>query len=657
MDVKKLIALLVALSLLLACAGGLRRAARAEPDNPLSQTAQTLMPETLSGGLSGSVSSGNGQGDTSSQEHSPATDSSPMPQTSLTPTLEPSASAESTSTPEPSGSADPSRTTGPSGTQEAHGTPDPNGGNAAGGDQGDNTDEGNGGTGSGEGSGTDEGEDGSGNAGNPGDGEENKPSIVTDLSNRIVTLEELENGLLPFYAYVASGDKNTSLKVNLSNSGTGQNGVTLTASGTDYKAPMTLGTNYITIYIKQGASTLSYARFAITCQRQKADENNPTVGSHPPSIVTNLADGTTITKNRNFTFTVTARTWDGKVIYSNHILVIMDGVVQRNPTGSTTFEYQLYFERENVGDSGDHKITVLAWDDEGNSAFKHYTVTYQAVDEGDVIGTITVVLDATTVGLGILDAGEVELRQDVPASQLLLDFLEGEEGFGYEASYAGSPQIGFYLRRISRGDMARTASVPGELWALILRDGIQTNAGQHDRDSLGEYDYTMGSGWMYSINGRGYASRGMSSYFPSDGDTLYLRFTLSYGKDIGGYAATGGGYGRLSGYCSLWIDGNGNGGRPPIRLEHSFTETARMEPTDTQDGYIEYTCSVCGEKKQEVLPATGGEASPAPEPSPTPVQTSTPEPSPTPSPTPTETPALPSSPTPDDESAKKEGAS
>ena len=35
----------------------------------------------------------------------------------------------------------------------------------------------------------------------------------------------------------------------------------------------------------------------------------------------------------------------------------------------------------------------------------------------------------------------------------------------------------------------------------------------------------------------------------------YFRFTLSYGKDIGGYDSTGGGYGSLSSYCGLWING------------------------------------------------------------------------------------------------------
>lgn len=39
---------------------------------------------------------------------------------------------------------------------------------------------------------------------------------------------------------------------------------------------------------------------------------------------------------------------------------------------------------------------------------------------------------------------------------------------------------------------------------------------------------------------------------------------------------------------------------------HSYQETARVEPTATEDGYVEYTCSICGESYTETLPATGG---------------------------------------------------
>ena len=70
------------------------------------------------------------------------------------------------------------------------------------------------------------------------------------------------------------------------------------------------------------------------------------------------------------------------------------------------------------------------------------------------------------------------------------------------------------------------ANVPEHLWELILRDGITTND-NYDRDSIGEFDYTQGSGWMYSINGILYEGTGMSGYKVRNGITIYVRFTLS----------------------------------------------------------------------------------------------------------------------------------
>lgn len=101
---------------------------------------------------------------------------------------------------------------------------------------------------------------------------------------------------------------------------------------------------------------------------------------------------------------------------------------------------------------------------------------------------------------------------------------------------------------------------------------------------------------MYSINGILYEGTGMSGYKVRNGITIYVRFTLSYGKDIGGYDSTGGGYGSLSSYCGLWI----NGGYQA--LGHDFVETDRLEPTETEDGYIHYRCSKCHEGENRYSP-------------------------------------------------------
>ena len=56
-----------------------------------------------------------------------------------------------------------------------------------------------------------------------------------------------------------------------------------------------------------------------------------------------------------------------------------------------------------------------------------------------------------------------------------------------------------------------------------------------DPDSLGEFDYTSGSGWIYSRNGKK-PSYAMSSAVFDDGDIVELMFSLDLGNDIRGGA-------------------------------------------------------------------------------------------------------------------------
>ena len=56
---------------------------------------------------------------------------------------------------------------------------------------------------------------------------------------------------------------------------------------------------------------------------------------------------------------------------------------------------------------------------------------------------------------------------------------------------------------------------------------------------------------MYSINGL-YSSYGFNKAYVQDGDTVRIRFTLAYGKDIGGYETMAGTYGVLDSYGKEW---------------------------------------------------------------------------------------------------------
>ena len=456
--------------------------------------------------------------------------------------------------------------------------------------------------------------------------------IVTDLYNGEITFNELENDILPFYAYLINAKNGETLRVKIINSKTPANGKYLNGDGKNFEATLCRNeSNRFILYIKEGEHTLDTKEFVLEYVAQKADEENPEIGKNPPSIVTNL-EGVTKLSNRNFTLTVQATAYTGRALYFSNIEVRLDGELITNPTGGPRYEYQLYFKDPDVGDVVHHTVTVRAWDDEGNSAFRAYDFDFLFVDTGGEIGTAYIYLDATTVGLGVLDGPyEYTIKQNVPASYAVMEMLTE---FGYEFTYAGTPDVGFYLRRIHSGGMMDYPDIPGNLWDKILQDGL-TLTGQHYPDSLGEFDFTQGSGWMYSVGGEVYAGKGLSNYFLSDGDTMYLRFTLAYGKDIGGYSSTGGNFGVLSTYCGKWINdsyidmhsweenkiikeatcteegemscvcsvcGDQKDTAPISAFGHDYEEVERVEPLEGTDGYVLYECANCEEAKKETIP-------------------------------------------------------
>ena len=580
---------------------------RTRPDNPISTQPDRLQAESLQGsGSTGGQSSGKDNTENTDTAQDPSEPQKPdeqqkpdEPQNPNEPqkpneTQKPDEPQKPDDTkPDPSGPTDPTDNPG-KGDQGGSKSDDNKGGSEDSGDHGDGT-------------GGDDGDHG-GSGGDHGSGgeEDDTPRIYTTLKTQQLTKAELPDSKLTFVAYpLGKGDLH--IRVRLKNETNSGNGLLLTSQNNqDYEAQLDFNAdNLFVLSLYDGETFLGLVQYRVGYYANLADDTHPTVGDYPPSIITNLDGASLDMSSQTFPLTVIARAnaeLGAGVIYSNQIRVTLDGKTVEKSYGDSQPTYELYFDPPQLGDEETHIVRVLAWDGNGNSTMKVYTVTYHQISEGDPAGSVDVVLDATTIGLGILDTGTLDIVEGETAASVLLRFLQER---GYEPDYQGSATMNFYLRRISRGDIAYRANVPEHLWELILRDGITTND-NYDRDSIGEFDYTQGSGWMYSINGTLYEGTGMSGYKVRNGITIYVRFTLSYGKDIGGYDSTGGGYGSLSSYCGLWI----NGGYQA--LGHDFVETDRLEPTETEDGYIHYRCSKCHEEKTDILPATGGGTEPSP---------------------------------------------
>lgn len=578
---------------------------RTRPENPISTQPDRLQAESLQGsGSTGGQSSGKDNTENTDTAQDPSEPQKPdepqntdEPQKSDEPQNPDDTQKPDDTKPDPSGPTDPTDNPG-KGDQGGSKSDDNKGDSEDSGDHGDGT-------------GGDDGDHG-GSGGDHGSGgeEDDTPRIYTTLKTQQLTKAELPDSKLTFVAYpLGKGDLH--IRVRLKNETNSGNGLLLTSQNNqDYEAQLDFNAdNLFVLSLYDGETFLGLVQYRVGYYANLADDTHPTVGDYPPSIVTNLDGASLDMSSQTFPLTVIARAnaeLGAGVIYSNQIRVTLDGKTVEKSYGDSQPTYELYFEPPQLGDEETHIVRVLAWDGNGNSTMKVYTVTYHQISEGDPAGSVDVVLDATTIGLGILDTGTLDIVEGETAASVLLRFLQER---GYEPDYQGSATMNFYLRRISRGDIAYRANVPEHLWELILRDGITTND-NYDRDSIGEFDYTQGSGWMYSINGTLYEGTGMSGYKVRNGITIYVRFTLSYGKDIGGYDSTGGGYGSLSSYCGLWI----NGGYQA--LGHDFVETDRLEPTETEDGYIHYRCSKCHEEKTDILPATGGGTEPI-EPAPT----------------------------------------
>ena len=396
------------------------------------------------------------------------------------------------------------------------------------------------------------------------------------------------------------------IRVNLNHKAAGAssfqgNGIVLQPEGVQYSAVLKPGVNKITVSYTDATGARRSASFLITYKEALADADHPTVGEAPPVIRTNLDSWTGNIKTSSFTFIVGAFTESGAPLSMSDSFEGIEVFLDGKPIGETTgsrgqYEYVLPFTRPNVGDTEDHTVSVRAWDKDGNSRYSEYTVTYEAFDEGEVIGTVHMVIDATAVGLGILDEFDYEIIQGEPAAATILAMLEE---FGYEPVYDGSVPVGFYLRKISRSDCFTGSEIDERLIPFIERDGIRLTE-PCDRDSLGEYDFTSGSGWMFAVNDV-YPGKGLSYFYLNDGDVISLRFTLAYGKDVGGYLLAGNGYGSLSSYCGMWTN------ETYTPLAHDYVVTGHADASPEAAGFTEYTCSRCGDSYREEIPCESGE--------------------------------------------------
>lgn len=302
------------------------------------------------------------------------------------------------------------------------------------------------------------------------------------------------------------------------------------------------------LYIDYKDSTGRGKTYKYQLHFQRGAEGTPE--DRQPTIIAQVeADGTVIGLTNGLTMKtpdlivlVDGRSCNGQQLYANNYTVSVNGTVVSAPISQSGYQfgYTAYLSNE-----GANTITITATDADGYSATRSWTVYYE---NGDI--TVTVSVEATTVGLGYLVAPtEVTVPGGTDAWTVVQQVLTEN---GYTVSVSGS-----YLSAIQRSGICSGFFIDSELMELIMADGMDEDGAGLDpqpfsMDSLGEFDFYRWSGWMYSYNGS-YPGYGMNVCKPQDGSVIRVRYTLAMGKDIGGYSSANGNYGVSSGnYYKEW---------------------------------------------------------------------------------------------------------
>ena len=243
-----------------------------------------------------------------------------------------------------------------------------------------------------------------------------------------------------------------------------------------------------------------------------------------PSVATDLMDGETVQASYR-TFYVQAYDYQGNLLSSAALEVTGNGqkLYSIGTDGQGIVSYRLELN------DGSNTVSIRATDSEGwSTTIPEYTIYKGADEQPQPEGSITISIEAGTVGLGMLLAPQqVEYYQGEQLSSVLLRTLDAN---GFDWRNVGDATSGFYLRSIGRSGLTAGAAIPDELMAHL--NEVNSQLTSHDNDWLGEFDFTMDSGWLYFVNGE-YMNTGMSGYFPADGDVVRLRFSLYAGADVG----------------------------------------------------------------------------------------------------------------------------
>lgn len=321
--------------------------------------------------------------------------------------------------------------------------------------------------------------------------------IITDLADCTVYGEEL------VFTAQAVGGSSPTLTVQVNGKAVhGKEGV--------YTVPLTEGQNSIRLLAKDGADRAEKL-FTVTALPEYDEKKLPRLES------ISLTDNMTV-RGGSYMLSLKAEDCDGVRIYSDNIEVFCGGEqLQRRWEDASGTGYMLELR------SGENSVYIRLTDDTGRQSEFFYRINCEGAAVGEEIGRVDISVRADLLGLGVL------------CEEDSFPLLEGETGFdtierflrekGFEVTGSSG-----YLERISMPNRFAAAAPTEEELAYLENAGIRVN-NSGDPHSLGEFDYTTSSGWIFFVGGEK-VSYGISSAVFAEGERIELRFSLDLGNDV-----------------------------------------------------------------------------------------------------------------------------
>ena len=444
--------------------------------------------------------------------------------------------------------------------------------------------------------------------------------------------DELEDGVLPFTMTLTGGEDADGVQITK---------VTCFQSGNNRMTTLpTDGAVTIPLLVHSDGSE-GENQFKVTAQAAGGETYTFTVnvpyklrGDGIVKIETSLDEETKVLNGTKITMTMQA--WsekkdDGTLIArmtASDTVVTLDGETLRcDGTVGGRLQYTMIPENPETGDENEHILRIGCEDAYGNRGEKTLTLRGERTRKGQPAGWASIYIDMTVLGLGTTSAIRYEVLSGETASYAVAKAVWGEdagepfgtavESFGWpasEKSYSGSFDLAFYLEKLGDGtdmaarsnalrnswenyqispsnskeeNLAKIDAVFGEtspyaaLWRSIYLAGLTLNPCH--QYSIGQFDYTPASGWLYSIGGgTNYPLKYLSDYELRDGDVLVLRYTLAGGRDVGDAGAAGSkDTAAGNAFCVTAINGS-------LTVAHQWTTVVN------EDGTEQKVCASCG---------------------------------------------------------------